>query len=81
MELFLELLNGAIFGIADFGPKSAIPKIAPFSNSKNSSIQQLQTLAMRLDKVIHHLFLEHYSCSSIKSYYNLHTLHKSVDCS
>ena len=73
MELFLELLNGAIFGIADFGPKSAIPK--------NSSIQQLQTLAMRLDKVIHHLFLEHYSCSSIKSYYNLHTLHKSVDCS
>ena len=74
MELFLELLNGAIFGIADW---------SKVSNSKNSSIQQLQTLAMRLDKVIHHLFLEHYSCSSIKSYYNLHTLHtcKSVDCS
>ena len=44
MELFLELLNGAIFGIADFGPifgiadfgpKSAIPKIAPFSNCKH----------------------------------------------
>ena len=42
MELFLELLTGAIFGIADFGPKSAIPKIAPFSSSKNSSIQQFQ---------------------------------------
>ena len=35
MELFLELLNGAIFGIADFGPKSAIPKKTPFSNCKH----------------------------------------------
>ena len=78
MELFLELLNRAIFELF----------------LKLLTLVQLQTLAMRLDKVINHLFLEHYSffrtlqlflehysCSSIKSYYNLHTLHKSVDCS